>query len=155
MFLKNFRTKSNVQLKSSDRKKLQSRIASKFACNEADLHEMFPSKASVSFLKIIAHSGEMCGVYTVDKLPMFFELPNAVLLPTVYALWQLPSLVPAFTTHPEVLPRLAKGANLMLPGRLCIFIISNNRKYLFMFIIKVLFVKEKVAMRMGTIDVTR
>lgn len=116
MFLKPFRTKSNVQLKSSDRKKLQSRIASKFACSDADLQEVFSSKASVSFLKIIAHSGDICGVYTVDKLPMFFELPNTVLFPTVYALWQLPSLVPSFTTHPEVLPRLAKGANLMLPG---------------------------------------
>lgn len=117
MFLKPFRTKSNVQLKSSDRKKLQSRIASAFACTDADLQELFSNKASVSFLKIIAHSGDICGVYTVDKLPMFFELPDsAVLLPTVYALWQLPGLVPAFTTHPEVLPRLAKGANLMLPG---------------------------------------
>lgn len=95
---------------------MQSRIVSKFACNETDLQEMFSSKASVSFLKIITHSGDICGVYTVDKLPVFFELPNAVLLPTVYALWQIPSLVPAYTTHPEVLPRLAKGANLMLPG---------------------------------------
>lgn len=116
MFLKPFRTKSNVQLKSSDRKKLQSRIATKFGCSDADVQLIFPSKANVSFLKIITHGGEICSVYAVDKLPMFFETPGAVLLPTVYAMWQLPSLLPAFTTHPDVLPRLAKGANLMLPG---------------------------------------
>lgn len=125
MFLKPFRTKSNVQLKSSDRKKLQSRIATKFTCTDADLQLMFSSKASVSFLKIITHSGDICGVYTVDKVPMFFELPDTLLLlPTVYALWRLPGLIPAFTTHAEVLPRLAKGANLMIPGMLYVVQVS-------------------------------
>lgn len=121
MFLKPFRTKSNVQLKSTDRKKLQARIAANFdACTHADLQLLLPSKATVSQLKIITHSEEICTVYAVDRLPMFFETANAssVLLPTVYALWQAPDLVPAFTTHPDVLPRLAKGADLMLPGKI-------------------------------------
>lgn len=121
MFLKPFRTKSNVQLKSTDRKKLQARVAASFdGCTPVELQQLLPGKATVSQLKIITHSEEICTVYAVDRLPMFFETNGpvpGVLLPTVYALWLVPELVPAFTTHAEVLPRLAKGANLMLPGR--------------------------------------
>lgn len=125
MFIKPFRTKSNVQLKSSDRKKLQSRIAAKFhIANDADMQLLFPNKGSVSLVKIEAHTEEVVTVYAVDKRPIFFELPatsdgaGAVLMPTVYAMWLLPDMLPMFTTHPDVLPRLAKGANLMLPGKI-------------------------------------
>lgn len=118
MFLKPFRTKSNVQLKSSDRKKLQTRIAANYAaCTESDIKTLLPAKGTVSVLKIQTHSGEICTVYAVDRLPMFFETAAAVLLPTVYAMWQVPDLLPAFTTHPDVLPFLANGANLMLRGK--------------------------------------
>lgn len=117
MFIKPFRTKSNVQLKSSDRKKLQNKISTRFTITDDDLIVLFPSKGSISMLKIITHSEEIVTVYTVDKRPMFFETPENRLLPTVYAMWLVPELVPLFTTHPDVLPRLAKGANLMLPGK--------------------------------------
>ncbi|KAG8245118.1 Eukaryotic translation initiation factor 2D [Homalodisca vitripennis] len=36
--------------------------------------------------------------------------------PTVYTLWHVPELLPTFTTHPQVLPVIARGADLMLPG---------------------------------------
>lgn len=117
MFIKPFRTKSNVQLKSSDRKKLQNKISSRFVITDEELNVLFPSKGSVSLLKIITHSEEIITIYAVDKRPLFFETPTNQLLPTVYAMWLVPELVPLFTTHPDVLPRLAKGANLMLPGK--------------------------------------
>lgn len=116
MFIKPFRTKSNVQLKGSDRKKLQSKIALKFTVTDDDLNMLFPNKGSVFVLKINTHSDEIITVYAVDKRPLFFETAENILLPTVYALWLIPNLIPLFTTHPDVLPRLAKGANLMLPG---------------------------------------
>lgn len=116
MFIKPFKTKSNVQLKSSDRKKLQHKISTKFTITDNDLSLLFPNKGTVSLVKIITHCEQIVTVYAVDKLPLFFEISANVLLPTVYALWQVPNMLPCFTTHPDVLPRLAKGANLMLPG---------------------------------------
>lgn len=118
MFIKPVRPKSNVQLKSSDRKKLQTRIAAHFAdCSTGDLQLLLPSKATVSQLKLVTHGDTPCTVYAVDRLPMFFETQAGVLLPTLYAMWLVPTLLPAMTTHEGVLPVLAKGANLMLPGR--------------------------------------
>lgn len=116
MFIKPFKTKSNVQLKSSDRKKLQNKISTKFSITDEELSILFPSKGTVSLVKIITHCEQIITVYAVDKLPLFFEISSNTLLPTVYALWQVPNMLPSFTTHPDVLLRLAKGANLMLPG---------------------------------------
>lgn len=124
MFIKPFRTKNNIQLKSTERKKLRSKIESAFKVSEDELNQLFPAKSPVNHLKIIAYNGEQLNVYTSDKRPLFFELssdvPNAKtpILPTVYALWILPELVPMFTTHDAVFPRLGNGADLMLPGEL-------------------------------------
>lgn len=58
-------------------------------------------------------------VLSKDKLPVFFEIADHErLLPTVYTLWQVPELVPYFTTFPQVLLKLANGADLMVPGNL-------------------------------------
>lgn len=46
---------------------------------------------------------------------MIFEQDDK-LYPTVYALWLSPKIVPYICTHPQVLPKLANGADLMLPG---------------------------------------
>lgn len=120
MFIKPIKIKSNLQLKGSDRKKLQTTILTKFKSISQDaLNNLFPNKSSVSVLKIVTHSGEHVTVYAIDKRPLFFETSsNHCFFPTVYALWILNQMIPMFTTHPDVLPRMAKGANLMLPGRL-------------------------------------
>lgn len=55
-------------------------------------------------------------VYCVDKQPMFFELDGGQLVPTLYTLWATPDILPYFTTHEAVLPKLSNGADLMLPG---------------------------------------
>ncbi|KAG4069725.1 hypothetical protein HA402_002304 [Bradysia odoriphaga] len=116
MFIKAVKTKSNVQLKSSDRKKLQQKVSTKFNVTQDELNTIFPNKSSISVIKLITHSEDIVNVYAVDKRPMFFETPDQVLLPTVYTLWLVPNMLPAFTTHPAVLPRLSNGADLMLPG---------------------------------------
>lgn len=123
MFIRPVKTKSNTQVKSTERKRIRSNIATKFNITEDDLNKLFPSKGTINQLKIIAHSGQIVTVLTNDKRPMFFEMPGAddsaatFLLPTIYTLWILPDLVPVFTTHSAVLPRLAAGADLMLPGK--------------------------------------
>lgn len=122
MFVKPFKTKSNTQIKSTERKKLRTKIENAFNLSDDDLNKVLPTKGTLNHLKLILHSGQTVAAYTCDRRPMFFEFsPSAdetkcVILPTVYTLWILPDLVPTFTTHPAVLPRLAGGADLMLPG---------------------------------------
>lgn len=127
MFVKSFKTKSNTQIKSSERKKLRTKIEIAFKLNENDLNQLLPNKSSLNHVKLLVHSGQLVNVYTCDRRPMFFEFSQSgdetktVILPTVYAMWILPELTPSFTTHPAVLPRLAAGADLMLPGSSFLF----------------------------------
>lgn len=102
MFIKAVKTKSNVQLKSSERKKLQQKVSTKFTITQDELNTLFPNKSSVSLIKLITHNEDIVSVYAVDKKPLFFETPDQMFLPTVYTLWIVPNLLPAFTTHPAV-----------------------------------------------------
>lgn len=123
MFVKPFKTKSNTQIKSTERKKLRTKIESAFNLKEDDLNKVLNAKGTLNHVKVILHSGQTVTVYTCDRRPMFFEFSPSgddtryVILPTVYTLWILPDLIPTFTTHAAVLPRLAGGADLMLPGK--------------------------------------
>lgn len=122
MFAKPFKTKSNTQIKSTERKKLRTKIVSAFNLSEDDLNKVLPTKSTLNHLKLTLYSGQTVMAYICDRRPMFFEFSptgdetKCVILPTIYSLWILPDLVPTFTTHPAVLPRLAGGADLMLPG---------------------------------------
>lgn len=129
MFIKSFKTKSNVQLKSSDRKKLQAKVLEKYSMTDEELSLLFPSKSTISQIKIITHSEQIVTVYACDKKPLFFECPETGFLPTVYSVWAVPNMVSFFTTHPAVLPRLANGADLMLPGME--FLQLNNCQFFF------------------------
>jgi translation initiation factor 2D len=116
MFIKPFKVKNNIQVKGSEVKKLKTRLSQQYkTLTESDLSNVFPSKASCQTVKIVTHAEAQVTVYTVDKRPMFFELQDR-LYPTVYTLWIVPSICFLFTTHPPVLPKLANGANLMMPG---------------------------------------
>lgn len=106
MFIKAVKTKSNVQLKSSERKKLQQKVSTKFNVTQDELNTLFPNKSSISLVKIITHGEDIVSVYAVDKKPLFFETPEQVFLPTVYTLWLVPNMIPAFTTHPAVSEKL-------------------------------------------------
>lgn len=122
MFIKPFKTKSNVQIKSTERKKLRSKVEAAFKISDDELNRLLPNKSTLNVVKLILHSDQHVTVYTCDRRPMFFEFSPSgdenkmVLLPTLYSVWILPEIVPSFTTHPAVLPRLAGGADLMLPG---------------------------------------
>lgn len=106
MFVKAVKTKSNVQMKSSERKKLQQKVSTKFNVTQDELNTLFPNKSSISLIKLITHSEDIVSVYAVDKRPLFFETPDQVFLPTVYTLWLVPNLLPSFTTHPAVSEKL-------------------------------------------------
>lgn len=116
MFIKPFKVKSNIQLKGSDVKKLKARLSLQFqGLSEKELSLILPIKNAFQAVKVICHAEQEVTIYTSEKRPMLFEFENR-LFPTVYALWIAPSFVPLFTTHAPVLPVLAKGANLMMPG---------------------------------------
>lgn len=117
MFIKAFKQKSNLQLKGSEKKKLRARVLSSFpALADEDLSKLFSTKTTISAVRAVTHTEENVMIYTVDKRPMFFEW-NEKIVPTVYALWELPHMIPNFTTFPDVLPKLSNGADLMLPGK--------------------------------------
>lgn len=117
MFIKPFKIKSNILVTGSEKKRLRQRVLAQFNRSDSDtaLVELFGNRTKVCTVKIVTYHEEPVTLYTSDKRPIFFEL-NGKLLPTVYTLWACPDLVPAFTTHPTVLPKLANGADLMIPG---------------------------------------
>ncbi|KAE8623670.1 hypothetical protein XENTR_v10005692 [Xenopus tropicalis] len=116
MFAKNFRVKSNTAIKGSDRRKLRADISSAFPfLTTENLSELMPSKEELSIVKVFAHKGDAVTLYVHNRNPVMFELEKN-LYPTVYALWKYPDLLPAFTTWPPVLEKMAGGADLMLPG---------------------------------------
>lgn len=115
MFIKPFRVKNNIQMNGSEMKKIREKVAKQFPLiSENSLKILLPNKAAFHVLKIVTHAEVAVTVYTVDKRPMFFEIKE--IYPTLYALWLVNDLLPLFTTVPNVLPKLANGADLMLPG---------------------------------------
>ncbi|NWI93253.1 EIF2D factor, partial [Pitta sordida] len=98
------------------RRKLRSDVAAAFPNLSAEqLAEFIPNKEELNVIKIYSHKGEALTVYMNHRNPILFEVEKA-LYPTVYTLWVYPDLLPAFSTWPPVLQKLAGGADLMLPG---------------------------------------
>ncbi|KAH8382003.1 hypothetical protein KR009_001316 [Drosophila setifemur] len=114
MFLKPYRPKSSAALKGSESKKFRQRLEAAYP--HVAMDQLVPAKAAVTQVKILTHGGVQSMVYCVDKQPMFFELDGGQLVPTLYTLWAAPDILPYFTTHEGVLPKLTNGADLMLPG---------------------------------------
>ncbi|XP_017687620.1 PREDICTED: eukaryotic translation initiation factor 2D [Lepidothrix coronata] len=116
MFARAFRVRANTAIKGSDRRKLRNDVAAAFPNFSAEqLAEFIPYKQELNVIKIYCHRGEAVTVYMNQKNPILFEVEKA-LYPTVYSLWAYPDLLPAFSTWPPVLQKLAGGADLMLPG---------------------------------------
>ncbi|XP_055694680.1 eukaryotic translation initiation factor 2D [Lutzomyia longipalpis] len=117
MFIKQFKVKSKTVLRSSDRNKLYNKIAGKYPnLSDKNFCCIFPSSGCIYHTKIITNSGSTVLVYSEKKQPMFFELASGNIYPTVYTMWLVADLLPKITTHPSVLPIMAKGANLMARG---------------------------------------
>jgi len=122
MFIKPFRVKSQSQMKGSDKKKLRSRVKNQFQLldsEESNLESLLPTKEETTVTKIYTHNGESVIVYSVGKDPLFFEIDKQMIVfPTVYTLWKFPSLLQQkfLSTVAGVVPKLASGADLMLPG---------------------------------------
>ena len=71
----------------------------------ASTGRLVPSKAEVTLLKLSNRSQ----AYTCNSsTPLFFDPEGRgdVLVPTVYALWQFPQMLPALQTYSEVSPKV-------------------------------------------------
>ncbi|XP_076178182.1 eukaryotic translation initiation factor 2D isoform X2 [Ptiloglossa arizonensis] len=101
------------------RKKLCQEILATYpTLTEGETQLLIPKKKTVSIMKVITYAGQLGKVYCVADIPMFFQLDfsHCTLLPTIYTLWHHPNLLRVFTTRLPVVPKLASGADLMLPG---------------------------------------
>uniref|UniRef100_S4RKB7 Eukaryotic translation initiation factor 2D n=1 Tax=Petromyzon marinus TaxID=7757 RepID=S4RKB7_PETMA len=116
MFAKPLRIKSNTAIKGSDRRKLRADVGRALPSLSAEeLSALVPQKEDMSVVRAYAHKGDIVTIYLLNSNPVFFEWEKR-LIPTVYTLWNLPDMMPVFTTWPPVLERLLGGADLMLPG---------------------------------------
>lgn len=118
MFLKPYRVKSSVQLKSSEKKKFRQGVERCYP-NTA-ITEVITNKANVTLNRLVPHQEGVLGmiqVHSIEKMPMFLTMDrDSVPIPTVHTLWQLPHMLPRVTMPGELLQKLLGGADLMLPG---------------------------------------
>uniref|UniRef100_A0A0V0GAF2 Eukaryotic translation initiation factor 2D n=1 Tax=Triatoma dimidiata TaxID=72491 RepID=A0A0V0GAF2_TRIDM len=116
MFRKEFKVKSNCQLKTSDKKKLYATILNDFSqLTDADLQTVLPLKESINQAKITTAQGDIINVYICRGLPLILYISERV-IPTVYFLWNFPNLLHGFEVTNFVVEKLAQGADLMVPG---------------------------------------
>lgn len=117
MFKKAVESKSHQRLSGADRKKLKRTIKDKFPrASDSDIDVLLPPKAEIT----VAKFQNRVHVYGVEGgFPMFFDVDGrgSDIFPTVYALWKVPELLPAFMLKGgEVSRYVIGGADLMFPG---------------------------------------
>ncbi|XP_019152138.1 PREDICTED: eukaryotic translation initiation factor 2D [Ipomoea nil] len=117
MFKKTVEAKSQQRLSGADRKKLRRTIRERFPnASDADIDTLLPPKAEFTVSKY----PNRILVYGLEgDCPLFFDIDGRgnEIFPTVYALWKVPGLLPAFVLKGgEVSRFVIGGADLMFPG---------------------------------------
>jgi predicted ribosome-associated RNA-binding protein Tma20 len=104
-------------LRAGDKRRLHDRVCREFpGCGGC---VPFDAKADeIAETRITACDGSRVTIYGADSgaVPLFFEGPDAQLVPSVYALWRTPALLSAVSTPASVLDHLVNGAHLMIAG---------------------------------------
>ncbi|XP_010247737.1 PREDICTED: eukaryotic translation initiation factor 2D [Nelumbo nucifera] len=117
MFKKSIEAKSLQRLSGADRKKLKRTVKERFPqASDADIDAILPPKVEIT----VAKFPNRVLVYGVEGgFPMLFDVDGRgnEIFPTVYALWKVPELLPAFILKGgEVSRFVIGGADLMFPG---------------------------------------
>ncbi|KAL6634158.1 hypothetical protein ACP70R_026829 [Stipagrostis hirtigluma subsp. patula] len=117
MFKKHVDVKALQRLSGADKKKLRRTAKERFPqASDADLDAILPPKVEIT----VAKYPNRVLVYGIEgEFPMIFDIDGRghELFPTVYALWKVPHLLPAFTLKGgEVSRYVIGGADLMFPG---------------------------------------
>ncbi|KAF0932154.1 hypothetical protein E2562_008685 [Oryza meyeriana var. granulata] len=118
MFKKHVDVKALQRLSGADKKKLRRTAKERFPqASDADLDAILPPK--VVEVTVAKYPNRVL-VYGIEgEFPMLFDVDGRghELFPTVYALWKVPDLLPAFTLKGgEVSRFILGGADLMFPG---------------------------------------
>lgn len=117
MFKKPSEVRGQQRLSGADKKKLRRAIKEIFSsASEEAIDSILPAKADITVTKLVNRAL----VYAVEgEPPMLFDVDGRGhnILPTVYALWKVPYLVPSLELKGgEVSRYVLGGADLMLPG---------------------------------------
>ncbi|XP_059631037.1 uncharacterized protein LOC132273942 [Cornus florida] len=117
MFKKPVDAKAQQRLSGADRKKLKRTVRERFRnASDSDIDALLPPKSEVA----VAKFPNRVHVYSLEGgFPMFFDIDGrgTEIFPTVYALWKVPKLLPAFVLKGgEVSRFVIGGADLMFPG---------------------------------------
>lgn len=117
MFKKAVEAKAQQRLSGADRKKLKRTIRDRFPrASDADIDALLPPKAEITVSKF----QNRVHVYGVEGgFPLFFNVDGrgSEIYPTVFALWELPEMLPYFMLKGgEVSRFVIGGADLMFPG---------------------------------------
>ncbi|PKU86392.1 eukaryotic translation initiation factor 2D isoform X1 [Dendrobium catenatum] len=117
MFKKPIEAKALQRLSGADRKKLRRNTKERFPlASDADIDALLPLKAEITVAKL----PNRVHIYGVEGgLPVLFDVDGRDndIFPTVYALWIVPELLPAFVLKGgEVSRFVIGGADLMFPG---------------------------------------
>ena len=112
------------------RKKVRAAVGSCFPdLSQDDLMQIIPAKDDMTITKIYTHAGENVVIYSVQKVPVVFEVDRHI-LPTVYTLWKYHTMMTTFTTYPQLLEKFLNGAgqNLFLSIFACALIYFHTYK---------------------------
>lgn len=117
LFKHSFKVAASNPLKGSDQKRLLATIHDLYPeVDAAELDALMPAARG----KLTAHKlhASHTVIYSsgIDNQPLFLDVQGH-LLPTVYALWRAPSLIPTrILVHPLVSKYILQGADVMFPG---------------------------------------
>lgn len=151
MFKKAFKQKSQISLRSSEKKKFITELRSLFpALTDADIEQINSSKENLTKMKVTTVKEEIIEIYTFDKIPIVIDLIDLnVKLPTVFMCWKFPHIVPQITTENFVLNKLQNGADLFFGGVLLQGLLSDLTDFQTNQPVYINLPKNKAAMAVG------
>jgi predicted RNA-binding protein (TIGR00451 family) len=120
LFKKKFKMPGRSVLGKKDCKKLFAYLHEKnFNLEGKEENELMNISEENTFIKV--PQTKISVYYNHKGNPMFFKVDQHVgngfsYIPTIYALKQIPNLIPCFTIHPDVSRFILGGADLMTPG---------------------------------------
>ncbi|KAI8340097.1 hypothetical protein BC941DRAFT_419368 [Chlamydoabsidia padenii] len=110
--------KSSSNLRSSDRRRFQNETYDAYPhlkeqCTQENIHLMPDTLQAAKFISHIDRPGV---IYSANNKPLWFKMLDMHPIPTVYTLWQYPTMLPTLYTWGPVIQKLMDGADLMIPG---------------------------------------